>query len=147
MRRLRARRQDRRAPHGASAASTSGLTPLVDVVFLLLLFLVLTARFIPREDRFEVRLPEKEPPTVEQFLEPYRVAVRNTEQGPTWFAAGTAVASAAELVARLRGLPGSIPVVVVGEDDVPYSKVVDAYDAALAAGRKRVTLGELGDGL
>jgi biopolymer transport protein ExbD len=119
----------------------------VDVVFLLLLFLVLTARFIPREDRFEVRLPEREPPTVEQFLEPYRIAVRVTERGPMWFAAGQPVASVDLLVARLRAVPAGIPVVVVGEDGVPYARVVDAYDAALAADRKRVTLGELGDGL
>ena len=141
------RRREKRDPSGRTFAATSGLTPLVDVVFLLLLFLVLTARFIPREDRFEVRLPEKEPPTVEQFLEPYRVALRDTEAGPAVFAAGQALASLAELQDRLRALPESIPVVVVGDSTVPYASVVAAYDAAVAVGRRKVTLGELGDAL
>ena len=115
--------------------------------FLLLLFLVLTARFIPREDRFEVRLPEKEPPTLEQFLEPYRIALRETESGAAVFAAGERVESMAELRNRLRSLPETIPGVVVGDATVPYAAVVAAYDAAVAAGRRKVTLGELGDAL
>ena len=79
--RHRAKRK-RRVLTGRTVASSMGLAPLVDVVFLLLLFLVLTARFIPQEERFEVRLPEKEPPTVQQYLEPFRVAVREGAAGP-----------------------------------------------------------------
>lgn len=142
--RHRAKRR-RGALTGRTVASSTGLTPLVDVVFLLLLFLVLTARFIPREDRFEVRLPEREPPTVQQYLEPFRVAVREGESGPVVYAAGLAVASQDALVSRLRTLPGNVPVIVVGDDRVPYAAVVEAYDAAVKAGRERVTLGELGD--
>lgn len=141
------RPREKRDPGGRTYAATSGLTPLVDVVFLLLLFLVLTARFIPREDRFEVRLPEKEPPTVEQFLEPYRVALRNTESGPVVVAAGQELASIAELKSRLEQLPEAIPVVVVGDAAVPYAAVVTVYDAAVSVGRRKVTLGELGDAL
>ena len=141
------RRREKKDVAGRTFAATSGLTPLVDVVFLLLLFLVLTARFIPREDRFEVRLPEKEPPAVEQFLEPYRIAIQDTESGPEIFAGGVRMDSVAELKQRLSELGETIPIVVVGEATVPYSLVVDAYDAAISVGRQKVTLGELGDAL
>ena len=141
------RRREKKDVAGRTFAATSGLTPLVDVVFLLLLFLVLTARFAPREDRFEVRLPEKEPPAVEQFLEPYRVALQDTETGPAIFAGGVRLRSVAELKQRLRELGDTIPIVVVGDATVPYSWVVDAYDAAISVGRRKVTLGELGDAL
>tara|TARA_Y100000590_G_scaffold81228_2_gene90266 strand:+ start:1726 stop:2160 length:435 start_codon:yes stop_codon:yes gene_type:complete len=141
------RRRGKKDVVGRTYAATSGLTPLVDVVFLLLLFLVLTARFVPREDRFEVRLPEREPPAVEQFLEPYRIALQDTESGPAIFAGGVRMGSVAELKQRLSELAETIPIVVVGEATVPYSLVVDAYDAAISVGRLKVTLGELGDAL
>ena len=55
--------------------------------------------------------------------------------------------SVAELKQRLSELGETIPIVVVGEATVPYSLVVDAYDAAISVGRLKVTLGELGDAL
>ena len=127
---LERRRLKRRERGGG--VSTTGLTPLVDVVFLLLLFLVLTARFIPKENRFDLKLPESQPPNVERYLEPFRLEVR--------YAGGEQVLSASSLLERLRALPEQIPVVVSGDDQVPYAAVVNAYDACLAAGRKRIVL-------
>ncbi len=141
-RRARDRRGGRERDH-ATGASTTGLTPLVDVVFLLLLFLVLTARFIPKENRFDLKLPESQPPNVEKYLEPFRLEVRAAEGaygGAVLYAGGNLVESAESLVAQLRALPEQIPVVVSGDDEVPYAAVVGAYDACLEAGRKRIVL-------
>ena len=138
---LERRRLKRRERGGG--VSTTGLTPLVDVVFLLLLFLVLTARFIPKENRFDLKLPESQPPNVEKYLEPFRLEVRaapGTTHGAVLYAGGEQVLSAGALLERLRGLPEQIPVVVSGDDQVPYAAVVNAYDACLAAGRKRIVL-------
>lgn len=136
------RRRRKQRGRGA-AASTTGLTPLVDVVFLLLLFLVLTARFIPKENRFDLKLPESQPPDVQQYLEPFRLEVRAVSgayQGALFYAGGERVDTAEALLERLRSVPEQIPVVVSGDDDVPYAAVVQAYDACLAAGRKRIVL-------
>lgn len=130
----------RRASRRSGAAATTGLTPLVDVVFLLLLFLVLTARFIPQENRFDLKLPESQPPSVERYLEPFRLDVREGAGGPVVFAGGVAVGGRLALVSRLEGLPEKIPVVVSGEDEVPYEAVVATYDACVEAGRKRIVL-------
>lgn len=128
---------------GRGGVSTTGLTPLVDVVFLLLLFLVLTARFIPKENRFDLKLPESQPPNVQKYLEPFRLEVRavtGAYGGALFYAGGERVDSAEVLLERLRSLPEQIPVVVSGDDEVPYAAVVQAYDACLAAGRKRIVL-------
>ncbi len=128
---------------GRGAVSTTGLTPLVDVVFLLLLFLVLTARFIPKENRFDLKLPESQPPDVQKYLEPFRLEVRavgGPGGGALFYAGGERVDSGEVLLARLRALPEQVPVVVSGDDEVPYAAVVQAYDACLAAGRKRIVL-------
>ena len=128
---------------GRGAVSTTGLTPLVDVVFLLLLFLVLTARFIPKENRFDLKLPESQPPDVQRYLEPFRLEVRavsGTFAGALFYAGGERVDTAEVLLERLRSLPEQIPVVVSGDDEVPYAAVVQAYDACVAAGRKRIVL-------
>ncbi len=137
---LERRRLKQRDRHGAS---TTSLTPLVDVVFLLLLFLVLTARFIPQENRFDLKLPESQPPDVQRFLEPFRLEVRavsGAHRGAVLYAGGEPVTSSETLLARLRALPEQIPVVVSGDDEVPYAAVVQAYDACLAAGRERIVL-------
>jgi biopolymer transport protein ExbD len=130
---------------GRGAVATTGLTPLVDVVFLLLLFLVLTARFIPEEHRFDLRLPESQPPSVERYLEPFRLEVRQTAGGPISFAGGDAISDRSALVERLAAVPERIPVVVTGEDAVPYAAVVQAYDACLEAGVKRIVLSVVGE--
>ncbi len=137
---LERRRLKHRERHGVS---TTGLTPLVDVVFLLLLFLVLTARFIPQENRFDLKLPESQPPNVEKYLEPFRLEVRavsGAHGGALLYAGGERVESVEALLERLRSLPQQIPVVVSGDDEVPYAAVVRAYDVCLAAGRKRIVL-------
>lgn len=130
----------RQASRRGGATATTGLTPLVDVVFLLLLFLVLTARFIPQENRFDLKLPESQPPNVERYLEPFRLDVRASARGALVFAGGVAVGNRAALVSTLSGLPPKIPVVVSGEDEVPYAAVVATYDACVEAGRKRIVL-------
>jgi len=129
---------------GRGAVATTGLTPLVDVVFLLLLFLVLTARFIPEEHRFDLKLPESQPPSVERYLEPFRLEVRQTEAGAVPFAGGDPIRERQTLVALLAKVPERIPVVVTGEDQVPYAAVVRAYDACLEAGVKRIVLSVAG---
>ena len=126
--------------------ASTGMTALVDVVFLLLLFLVLTARFIPEERRFDLKLPENQRVPVDRYLEPFRIEVLQTAEGTLTTAGGEEVVERPALVMRLRGLPPRIPVTVWGGDGVPYSAVVAAYDACVEAGRERVLLSLVGAG-
>lgn len=117
--------------------------PLIDVVFLLLLFLAVTSRFIPSEEEFVLRSPEAEEATRrERLLEPLVLRMRSGSEGRvTLEAGGRRLPDLAALDALLAELPKDTPVVVAPGDEIPYARVVEAYDACHAAGLSRVALG------
>lgn len=120
-------------------ASGLNLTPLIDIVFLLLVFFLLTTHFI-EEEGIGIRLPQAASRVERQEQE---VAVAVTREGEV-FVRGEAV-SLGNLVERLkRELHGRESTVVIrGDRDVPLQTAVSVMEAAKAAGAARLVVATL----
>jgi biopolymer transport protein ExbD len=128
---------------------TVAMTPMIDVVFLLLVFFVWSARFT----RVEYSLPSRlvaavgtgsesidTPLEVEDFD---RVVVRILwdEDHPVWLVNDEARSDLAEVAALLEALANikrDAPVVLDPDAEVPLGHVIDIYDVALAAKFEKV---------
>jgi len=108
------------------------LTPLIDVVFILLIFFLITSTFV-QNPGIEVQLPKASsaPPTTEQAS----VVITVTDQGRI-IHHGEAV-GIDELEIRLRGLHAKSPeqlVVVQADEATQHGKVVEVMDLARKVG-------------
>ena len=103
------------------------LTSLIDIVFLLLIYFLLTSNFVTQQT-IDVQLPkvEMEAPAIEQL-----VVITVDRQGNFYFA--DTLVDERELASRVRlGLAAAVrPEVVIKADrDVSYDRVVAAMDIA-----------------
>ena len=57
------------------------MTPMIDVIFLLLTFFLLTANFRTPEDFLPIRLPDKQAPQIPSIIEPLSIAIAATQIG------------------------------------------------------------------
>ena len=57
------------------------MTPMIDVIFLLLTFFLLTANFRTPEDFLPIRLPDKQRPQIPSIIEPLSIAIAATPAG------------------------------------------------------------------
>ncbi len=57
------------------------MTPMIDVIFLLLTFFLLTANFRTPEDFLPIRLPDKQTPQIPSIIEPLSIAIAATQTG------------------------------------------------------------------
>ncbi len=116
------------------------ITPLVDVVFLLLIFFMVSTTF-QRESELGIELPEASAtadPTRKDFLE-----ISVDAKGRYYLDGRPLVnTSTATLVQALRQRAGELggdpPVVVSGDRDSPYQAVMAVLDAAQRVGLTRV---------
>ncbi|MFP4058457.1 MAG: ExbD/TolR family protein [Candidatus Brocadiia bacterium] len=104
------------------------LTPLVDCVFLLLLFFIVTAAFV-EETLFKVELPKAQQAEVRDRGDVVVLAISRAGQ----FAIGQRYVPQDRLWEELRDLHESQPIttlVIKGDRQCPYEKVVMAMDIA-----------------
>jgi len=115
------------------------LTSLIDVVFLLLLFFMLTTTFV-ETTRLKIDLPETQAgEQAERKDVPWVIEI--DAQGR--YALNGEVVEAEQLAARLRAIPGrsdETSVLVRADAKAGYQAVVRALDAARAAGLVRIGL-------
>ncbi|MGK0673299.1 MAG: biopolymer transporter ExbD [Halothiobacillaceae bacterium] len=115
------------------------LTPLIDVVFLLLLFFMLTTTFV-QTTRLEVDLPEAgQGKGVERKMEPWVIEIDAAGR----YALNGKVVEAEQLAARLRATPGlskNTQLLIRADGRAAHQSVVRALDAARAAGLVHVGL-------
>lgn len=117
------------------------LTPLIDIVFLLLVFFLLTTHFI-EEDGIGVRLPSAASVTTRERNE---VAVAITRQGDL-FVEGERLRLDA-LAEKLRGLiKDDTTIVIRGDRDVPLQTAVSVMETAKKAGAARLVVATLQEG-
>lgn len=135
---------------GQSATLDSAMTPMIDVVFLLLVFFVWTASFqmveqlLPSEMSSQMgdsNTPIDEPPPEEDFE---RVVIRIGWNGnsPTWKINETTVDSFADIqehLTRLVQIKADAPLVLHPDPAVPLGFVISAYDAAKIVGFNQVS--------
>ena len=150
-----------RARHGRRAAGSRGkggygmslnLTPMIDIVFLLLFFFLAASRFQSAEGTLAARLPSRGPVAVEVPRTPIRVHLAS-EPGPLNTASvratvdrhgdePLAMSRLTDVLAELRagavGFDADTPVHLIAGEDLAWDHVVNGYNAALSAGFRRI---------
>jgi biopolymer transport protein ExbD len=127
---------------------TLSMAPMIDVIFLLLIFFVCTASFRPPEQVLptQVSLPGSEPantPPDEEFedLDDLIVKILWRRTQPAWELNNRQYGSLGEvrtvLEAAQRVQPG-LPVILNVEPEVPIHHVIDLYDLCRLVGLARV---------
>ncbi|MGH7565417.1 MAG: ExbD/TolR family protein [Gemmatimonadota bacterium] len=116
---------------GARHKALIDITSLIDVVFLLLLFFVVTSTFLERPG-LDLTLPAASPTDVARRDE---VTVELDADGATWLdGRRVEVASLEGALESALAAGGTERVVLEADERVPHGRVVEAMDAARRAG-------------
>ncbi len=141
--------RDGRSAPGAPVVNQPPLTPMIDVVFQLLLFFLLGCAFLPEE----VQLPANLSGPGKVFLEPVRVVLHPAGQDDLGV-----IIEIAGLDEPVMGIPALYArlkrrIEVFGDDDAPvviqprgavrWQHVVDAFHQAARAGYRKVSFAPL----
>ena len=112
------------------------MTPMIDVIFLLLIFFVCTASFMPLENflPMDTTLPG-DVPTEIVLPDPADIDVAVVQiffdQQPYWKIEGNHLQTLREvqgILQRIRDIKPNIPVIIDSADNVPMENVIDIYD-------------------
>ena len=142
--------------HGEQA-ELQMLTPLIDVVFLLMIFFLWTASFQIVEEVLPSQLSLEtapgatatETPPPEADFDDVVVRIEKAEDVVLWQVNEAQAASLAEVQVRLNRIAGvkrDAPVIVDADGDVPLGDVIDVYDLARLAGFEQVQFAASVDG-
>lgn len=140
-----------RRRHRTGTSITINLAPMIDVTFLLMIFFLVTTTFERAEGLLSSKMPQEGPASVALPLTP--IVVRLTAAGDAGVvirvdqlrSMPTGFRELASLLEDLQAKPGfdaETPVVIASEPDVAWDHVVNAWNAALSAGCKRVAFGQ-----
>lgn len=116
------------------------LTPLIDVVFLLLIFFMVSTSFV-KESQIKLTLPEASEEVKDLPADAINVSV---DENGTWFINGRplpdrsdeALAAALQEVSRDAGDP---VVIIAADRATPHQDVIDIMDVARRLGLSRIT--------
>jgi biopolymer transport protein ExbD len=126
------------------------MTPMIDVVFLLLVFFVWTASFQIVEQILPSSLSAvtgtepaetNEPPPPEQDFPDAVVRIGWSGTVPTWSVNGTPMSSLAQVKTQLEEIgriKSDAPVILHPDANVPLGDVIDAYDVTRMVGFNKV---------
>jgi len=120
------------------------MTPMIDVVFLLLVFFVWTSSFQRPEQLLATTLAsvgssnesldvEPPPPDLDRIM----IEVHWQQSRPAWSIYDRPLANLSEVAAVLRAaadVDNGLPVILVVDGDVPMGDVINVYDLSRAAG-------------
>jgi len=149
---MRAHATRGRRRHGGVALQ---IAPMIDVVFLLLMYFMVATDFSPSEEVFRLDLPVADVGTanpLDLLEEPLRVRLSSegpgggvlvSLQGP--WKGPESIEALGQFLASSIVPAGSLlmpdhPIVLAPEPDVPWGAVVSAFNAAIGAGSTNVTL-------
>ena len=122
------------------------MTPMIDIIFLLLVFFVCTANFLPPEKvlPMETTLPGD---MVAEMVLPDPVNLDTVliriffEDELRWQIEGNQCSSLREvqsILRLLRDVKPDIPVIIESADDVPMENVIDVYDVCRSVGLSNI---------
>ncbi|MDF1800369.1 MAG: biopolymer transporter ExbD [Planctomycetota bacterium] len=120
------------------------LTPMIDVVFLLLVFFMVTTTFMDEEQQIDVELPAAES-AGEQVEQPDSITLTVDEAGIV-FLEGEAIGKD-ELLGVLRGAAqhdAETPVTIRGHRGARHEAIVSVMDACGLAGLSNLAIGTIG---
>lgn len=121
----------------SDTTSTVDISPLIDVVFLLLIFFIVTTVFV-KETGIEVSKPRA---ASAQDLQKRALLLAVTDEGRVWHGGREIGMDGVRAVvsARMEEDP-EIPVVIRADANAPTEDTVEAVDAAKLAGANSVSL-------
>ena len=131
----------RLAPLRARQKPDIQMSPLIDVIFLLLIFYAVTTQFVS-DERLKLKLPEAK--TAEEAgasLEQKPSEVKVAADGSIWI--DDRIVSEAELEARIRQLVERAPdegIILKGDKGADYGVVVHVLDVARSVGAKAIQM-------
>jgi biopolymer transport protein ExbD len=117
------------------------LTPLIDVVFLLLIFFMVSTSFT-KESRLQIELPTAtgEPPSDERAALEIVVDGKGQYRINERAVSGTSVDALMTAMTRLAEGGDDLPVIITADATSPHQAVVTAMDAAGRLGFARLSL-------
>ena len=130
-------------------AIRANMTPMIDVVFLLLIFFICTASFqiveenLPGQVQLEVPAGtnQKETETEAADIEPVILKIGWQQNQPIWDIGGLRCVdfqSLQEKLAAVAAVDSDVPVILVIEPEVPLGYAIDAYDLSRKTGFSEV---------
>lgn len=121
----------------ATSAVAVDIAPLIDVVFILLIFFLVTASFV-RDTGVQVRRPQA---AASQSLEPTSLRISITASGAIYTEGRQLdLSQLAEHVRRAVAKQADMSVIVVPDEAVSAGRLVEVMDAAKIAGAKDVAI-------
>ncbi len=126
------------------------MASMIDVVFLLLIFFMCTSSFRGQENDLPTRLPQVGAARdgLHGDFEPIRIQVSKVHAGVLVTCAGRPCQSFDGLVEHLEAMRriADLPVIIEGQDAVPFRHMVAALDACYRADLRRVAFAARGGG-
>lgn len=120
-----------------SSASEINISPLIDVVFILLIFFIVTAVFVD-ETGAEINKPRA---ASAEDLKKNAILIAVTANGQVYQGGrNIGVSGVRSVVASLLEQDDALPVIIQGDTDSNHGIVVQVLDAAKLAGAKSVNL-------
>ena len=135
------------APHTSRRDVDITMTPMIDVVFLLLIFFVCTASFQIAEQVLPARLaisgsqaPQwKVDPEID--LEEVVVKIQWRDAAPSWVVSGRPLESfdqVREVLESVAAIDPGVPVILDVDGSVPLAHVIDVYDLCRKIGMTKI---------
>ena len=129
--------------HRGPTNLTIRMTPLIDVIFLLLIFFIMTIHFQRPEGVLANRLPEKDGQSItqQQDWEIVRLRIRlSITDGdiPSILLQDRKIHSYEELHGFLAMLPENVLLVVEPQARVPYRHIIGVYNTCLKAEKNNI---------
>lgn len=121
----------------SAALGALPLTSMIDVVFLLLIFFLVTANFAQEEHELPAALQTDGGGVRSSDLQPQIVEIRHQHGKPIFTMGEVALSDGKSLEAFLLTLPKDPGIAIKSESDVPISAVATALQAARNAGFQR----------
>ena len=128
---------------GSNLRFTISMTPLIDVIFLLLIFFILAIRLEKPEGVLDNILPESDTHGMtekQKDLEVVKLRIKLIKEGKQLkiYLQERIVYSYGDLLAFLNMLPEEIMLVIEPESKVPYKHVIGVYNTCLKAKKTNI---------
>lgn len=122
------------------------MTPMIDVIFLLLVFFVCTANFKPPEEILPMDTTLPGSMAAEVVLpDPLSLDIVHIQiffdSEPHWQIEGnrcTALHEVQTILRSIRDIKADIPVIIESADNVPMENVIDVYDICRSVGLSQI---------
>jgi biopolymer transport protein ExbD len=118
------------------------MTPLIDVIFLLMIFFIMTLNFLVPEGVLENRLPDRADETTaerQKDWEVVRIHVARGKDRPQVYLEERMVSGLRDLLQNLNRLPRDVIVVIEPEQNVAYKHVIGVFNTCVKAKKTNIS--------